>query len=53
MLAARGQWVTNEKTLIDQAGLRGVDDIMAGLTTEPRHLLGALDSATQLLGSAG
>jgi hypothetical protein len=53
MLAARGQWVTNEKTLIDQAGLRGVDDIMAGLTTEPRHLLGALDSATELLGSAG
>jgi hypothetical protein len=35
------------------AGLRGVDDIMAGLTSEPRHLLGALDSATELLGSAG
>jgi hypothetical protein len=27
--------------------------LVAGLTTEPRHLLGALDSATELLGSAG
>ena len=45
VLAARGEWVTNEKTLIDRAGLRGVDDILAGLVPDPDWLLRAVDQA--------
>jgi hypothetical protein len=48
-LAARGQWVTNEKTLIDRAGLRSIDEILTGLTAEPGHLLTAIDNAAALL----
>jgi Nucleotidyltransferase domain len=50
VLAERGRWVTNEKTLIDQAGLRGIDDALAGLTAEPARLAGAVDDAAVLLG---
>jgi hypothetical protein len=50
VLAARGHWVTNEKTLIDLAGLRAVDDILTGITAEPKQLLDALDRASALLG---
>ena len=49
VLAARGEWVTNEKTLIDRAGLRGIDGILTGLTAEPASLCGALDRAAALL----
>ena len=49
VLARRGQWVTNEKTLIDQAGLRGIDEILAGLTPLPTHLLTAVDTTAELL----
>ncbi|MFB7498054.1 nucleotidyltransferase domain-containing protein [Streptomyces sp. NPDC056161] len=31
VLAARGEWVTNEKRLLERAGLRAVDDIVARL----------------------
>jgi len=31
VLAGRGEWVTNEKTLLDRAGLRGVDAVIASL----------------------
>ncbi|WAZ21013.1 nucleotidyltransferase domain-containing protein [Streptomyces cinnabarinus] len=31
VLAARGEWVTNEKRLLERAGLRGVDDLIRGL----------------------
>ncbi|MGA5450666.1 nucleotidyltransferase domain-containing protein [Streptomyces umbrinus] len=34
VLAARGEWVTNEKRLLERAGLRGVDDIIGSLSTE-------------------
>jgi Nucleotidyltransferase domain len=50
VLAASGQWVTNEKTLLDRAGLRGVDAILAGLS--PGHLTRAVDDAEALLGAA-
>ena len=30
VLAVRGEWVTNEKRLLDRAGLRGIDRIIAG-----------------------
>lgn len=49
VLAERGQWVTNEKTLVDRAGLRGVDVIVAGLTPEPDRLLAAIDATAALL----
>lgn len=50
MLAGRGEWVTNEKTLIDRAGLRGIDDILTGLSAEPARLCDAVDRAATLLG---
>ncbi|HUA30008.1 MAG TPA: nucleotidyltransferase domain-containing protein [Streptosporangiaceae bacterium] len=46
--AAAGQWVTNEKTLLDRAGLRGVDAILAGLTPDPGRLARAVDEARAL-----
>ncbi len=52
VLAARGQWVTNEKTLLDRAGLRDIDGLLGGLAPGPRTLTAAIDAATVLLGSA-
>lgn len=46
VLAARGEWVTNEKRLVDRAGLRGVDAIIAGL--RPDTLAQAVTEAEQL-----
>lgn len=34
VLAGRGEWVTNEKRLLDRAGLRELDEIIAALTPE-------------------
>jgi hypothetical protein len=51
VLAVRGEWITNEKALIDRAGLRGIDDIIAGLSTEPGHLWNAVEQAAALLGA--
>ncbi|MBK3645983.1 nucleotidyltransferase domain-containing protein [Streptomyces sp. MBT33] len=34
VLAARGEWVTNEKRLLERVGLRTVDGIIASLSTE-------------------
>lgn len=47
VLAERGEWVTNEKTLLDRAGLRGVDEILAKVAEEP---VKAVDAAARLLG---
>lgn len=49
VLAARGEWVTNEKTLIDRAGLRGVDGILAGLVPDPGGLERAVAEAAALM----
>jgi len=51
-LAARGEWITNEKTLLDRAGFRGADEVLAGLTGEPRSLVAAVDAASDLIGEA-
>jgi hypothetical protein len=51
-LAGAGQWVTNEKTLLDRAGLRGVDEILAGLAPDAETLRRAVDEARELLGAA-
>jgi hypothetical protein len=52
VLAADGQWVTNEKTLLDRAGLRGVDEILAGLTPDAGTLNRAVDRALEVLEAA-
>ncbi|WP_262060008.1 nucleotidyltransferase domain-containing protein [Streptomyces sp. STR69] len=45
VLAGRGEWVTNEKRLLERAGLRRVDDIVAGLRPEPDALTHAVSDA--------
>lgn len=52
-LAARGEWITNDKTLLDRAGLRGADDILVGLTAAPESLAEAVARATELVNDRG
>jgi predicted nucleotidyltransferase len=52
VLAARGEWVTNEKRLLQRAGLRGVDDILTGLRPEPAVLTRAVADAEALFAAA-
>jgi hypothetical protein len=49
VLAARGEWVTNEKTLLDRAGLRAADEVLAGLSDEPDVLVRRVDAAVDLI----
>ncbi|MGW0335104.1 nucleotidyltransferase domain-containing protein [Streptomyces sp. NPDC003011] len=49
VLAARGEWVTNEKRLLERAGLRGVDGILGRLRPERDMLAGAVADAERLL----
>jgi hypothetical protein len=53
LLAARGVWVSNEKRLLDRAGLRPLDAIAAGLTPDPAALTAAVDAAADLFTDAG
>ncbi|MER5180727.1 nucleotidyltransferase domain-containing protein [Streptomyces sp. NPDC002896] len=48
ILAARGEWVTNEKRLLERAGLRAVDDIVASLGERPEAIALAVDEAQAL-----
>ena len=41
ILAVRREWITNEKTLLDRAGLRGVDVIESTVDATPDGLLAA------------
>jgi hypothetical protein len=43
VLAARGEWVTNEKTLLTRAGLLQVDDLIVAAEPEPSALLDVVD----------
>jgi predicted nucleotidyltransferase len=52
VLAARGEWVTNEKRLLERAGLRSVDGIVAGLKADPDGLAEALVSAGERFADA-
>ncbi|POX38715.1 DNA polymerase subunit beta [Streptomyces sp. Ru73] len=52
VLAARGEWTTNEKRLLERAGLRGLDTILAGLRPDPDVLTRALTEAEELFGAA-
>jgi predicted nucleotidyltransferase len=47
VLAARGEWVTNEKRLLERAGLRDMDELIVGLHAEPSILEGTIDQAAQ------
>ncbi|NLU73603.1 nucleotidyltransferase domain-containing protein [Streptomyces sp. HNM0575] len=48
VLASRGAWVTNEKTLLDRAGLRGVDEVLAATGSRPEELAAAVEAARSL-----
>lgn len=51
MFAARGEWVTNEKRLLERADLRGVDGIIGALTTasDADALVRAVEAAESML----
>ncbi|GAA2094574.1 nucleotidyltransferase domain-containing protein [Streptomyces albiaxialis] len=51
VLAARGEWVTNEKTLLQRAGLTAVDGLVAELTPEPEALVRVIEKAEALFAS--
>ncbi|MEU0476538.1 hypothetical protein ACFW5S_18840 [Streptomyces olivaceus] len=44
--------MTNEKGLIERAGLAGVDALVAGVTPEPRSLAHSVARAGELLAAA-
>lgn len=46
VLAARGEWITNEKTLLTRAGLRQVDELIAGLRPDEGTLRELVDKAS-------
>jgi hypothetical protein len=50
VLAARGVWVTNEKTLLTLAGLPEIDGVVAD--ARPEHLVDMVDAAHQLMSDA-
>ncbi|MFE1309555.1 nucleotidyltransferase domain-containing protein [Streptomyces sp. NPDC058755] len=50
VLAARGEWVTNEKRLLERAGLRRIDEVVGALRAEPETLTGAIGQAEVILG---
>ncbi|GAA2095145.1 nucleotidyltransferase family protein [Actinomadura alba] len=52
VLAARGEWATNEKRLLHQAGLRGIDAIVAELAPEANKLTRAIAEAEALFKAA-
>jgi hypothetical protein len=45
VLAARGEWTTNEKTLLTNAGLRDVDGIVLSLSAQPGQLQQSIEQA--------
>jgi hypothetical protein len=49
VMAAQRQWVTNEKTLLHRAGLRSIDDVLAGLAPRPDSLVPAVDDVSAML----
>ncbi|TEA08211.1 nucleotidyltransferase domain-containing protein [Mycobacteroides salmoniphilum] len=51
--AARGAWVTNEKQLLDAAGLSAVHTILAGLSPDPVALTRAVEEIRSLGESVG
>jgi Nucleotidyltransferase domain len=52
VLAARGEWITNEKQLLTRAGLRQVDDLLAAAGPDPAVLRGLVEGAQALCSEA-
>jgi hypothetical protein len=52
VLAAAGEWVTNEKTLLTRAGLRGVDEFIAAAGPDPAVLPGVVGQCRDLCARA-
>ncbi|GAA1897465.1 nucleotidyltransferase domain-containing protein [Asanoa iriomotensis] len=52
VLAARGEWVTNEKRLLDRVGLRAIDQVITGLRPDPTTLTQAVADAESLFAAA-
>ncbi|MEU6667329.1 nucleotidyltransferase domain-containing protein [Streptomyces sp. NPDC046727] len=52
VLAARGEWVTNEKRLLERAGLRGIDAVVGALRAEPGALADAVAEAEAIIAGA-
>ncbi|WP_030558834.1 nucleotidyltransferase domain-containing protein [Streptomyces aureocirculatus] len=52
VLAARGEWVTNEKRLLHRAGLRDVDGVVAQLRPDPAVLARAAEEAEGMFAAA-
>lgn len=52
VLAARGQWVTNEKTLLTRAGLRQVDEFIAAARPNPTVMRHVVDRSRTLCSDA-
>lgn len=50
--AAKGEWVTNDKTLLSKAGLEEMDLIIAGMTGDPDDLRAAVAEANRLVATA-
>ncbi|MEV5884492.1 nucleotidyltransferase domain-containing protein [Streptomyces sp. NPDC052020] len=52
VLAARGEWVTNEKGMVEQAGLGEADTLLGGLRPDPEALGRVVAEAEALFGRA-
>jgi predicted nucleotidyltransferase len=52
ILAARGQWVTNEKRLLRLAGIEAVDALLTGLLADPAVLVARVDAVRAILTDA-
>ncbi|PXX59159.1 putative nucleotidyltransferase [Nocardia tenerifensis] len=52
VLAARGEWTTNEKRMLQRAGLRDIDTIVTGLEPDPTSLTQAITETAALLDRA-
>ncbi|MEU0411665.1 nucleotidyltransferase domain-containing protein [Streptomyces griseorubiginosus] len=53
VLAARGEWVTNEKRLLERAGLREADRIIGALSASPGSAVRAVKEARELFDRVG
>ncbi len=49
VLAGRGVWATNDKTLLSLADLEEVDLVVAGMTADPQDLLSAVAEAGRII----
>ncbi|MDH6571111.1 putative nucleotidyltransferase [Streptomyces sp. SAI-117] len=53
VLAARGEWVTNEKRLLERAGLRDADRVVQSLAASPDSAVRAVEEMRELFDRAG